>query len=100
MTIYQTAYYQVRPDGVADCLKAIKIFVAYVKNHEPGTEMYLSWQQQSDPTCFVHLFKFKDAKAQEIHSQSAAVKKFEATYRPLLVSGGVTFTDYDLVAAN
>jgi quinol monooxygenase YgiN len=100
MAIYQTAYYQVKTDAIEDCKHAIVTFVDYVKAHELGTEMYMSWQQKSDPTCFVHLFKFKDSEAQKIHGQSAAVKKFEAVYKPVLVSNGVTFTDYELVATN
>jgi len=100
MAIYQTAYYQVKPESVGVCKAAIKTFVDYIKANEPGTEMYLAWQQQSDPTRFVHLFRFKDKQAQDTHSQSAAVKKFESVYRPVLVGGGVTFTDYGMVASN
>jgi len=97
MPIYQTAYYQVEEDAVDDCKKAIKIFLDYIMANEPGTEMYLAWQQKSDPTRFVHLFRFKDKKAHKTHGASAAVKQFESIYRPVLVSDGVTFTDYDLV---
>jgi quinol monooxygenase YgiN len=98
MPIYQTAYYQVKPEAINDCKKAIEIFLDYIKANEPGTEMYLAWQQKSDPTSFVHLFRFKDKQAHETHGASAAVKKFESVYRPVLVSDGVTFTDYKLVA--
>ena len=100
MPIYQTACYQVKASSLEECKRAIKEFVDYVRANEPGTEMYMSWQQKTDQTNFVHLFKFKDAAAQKIHSQSAAVKKFESIYRPVLVSDGVTFTDYELVATN
>jgi hypothetical protein len=33
------------------------------------------------------------------HAQSEAVKRFEAAYGPELVSKGVTFTDYRLIAS-
>jgi quinol monooxygenase YgiN len=66
----------------------------------PGTRMYAAWQEQDDPTRFVHLFIFEDAAAQTIHSESDAVKRFESIYAPELVGGDVVFTDYDLVAAN
>jgi quinol monooxygenase YgiN len=73
--------------------------VPYVKASEPGTRMYLAWQQQNDPTRFVHFFIFENEAAHEAHSRSEAVKRFEAAYRPELV-GGVTFTDYNLIATN
>ncbi len=77
---------------------AIEEFVRYVQENEPGTKMYLAWQQKDEPTRFVHLFIFEDAAAQERHGQSEAVRKFEAAYRPELVGGDVVFTDYDMIA--
>jgi len=62
--------------------------------------MYLAWQQQEHPTRFVHFFIFENEAAHKKHSQSEAVKRFEAAYRPELVSEGVTFTDYNLIATN
>ncbi len=100
MAIYQTAEYQVRPDGVDAVRHAIDEFVDYVRANEPGTRMYAAWQRQDEPTRFVHLFIFADAAAQEIHSNSAAVARFEAIYRPYLVGGDVVFTDFDQVATN
>src|ERR1700694_3988316 len=50
MPIYQTGGYQVRPSGVDKVKQAIREFVAYVKANEPGTQMYLAWQQSDDPT--------------------------------------------------
>lgn len=98
--IYQTAYYQVNEQSIEKVKGAIKEFTQYVKENEPGTIMYLAWQKKDDPTSFVHFFIFKDETAQDIHSKSAAVKKFEAIYSPELVSKGVSFTDYKLVATN
>jgi len=100
MAIYQTAIYQVRPQAVAKVKRAIEEFVQYVRANEPGTQMYVAWQQQSEPTRFIHLFIFKDANAQTIHSESAAVKRFESIYSPELVGGDVVFTDFDQVATN
>jgi quinol monooxygenase YgiN len=100
MAIYTIAQYQVRPSGVSKVKQAIEEFVRYVQANEPGSRMYMAWQEQEDPTRFVHLFIFADKAAHEIHSQSAAVKRFEAAYRPELVGGDVVFTDYNLVATN
>lgn len=60
--------------------------------------MYLAWQQEKDPTRFVHFFIFENEAGQETHSRSDAVKRFEAAYRPELDGGEVVFTDYHLVA--
>jgi len=98
MAIYQTGAYQVKPSAVNKVKQAIKDFVRYVQANEPGTHMYLAWQQKDDPTRFLHLFIFEDAAAQTRHGQSDAVKQFESIYSPELVAGDVVFTDYDLVS--
>jgi len=98
--IYQTAEYQVTPEGLDRVKDAIREFVDYVRANEPGTRMYKAWQQQADPTRFVHLFTFEDEAAQTIHSESAAVQRFEAAYRPHLVGGDVVFTDFEVIASN
>ncbi len=98
MAIYQTGAYQVNPSAVDKVKQAIKDFVRYVQANEPGTHMYLAWQQKDDPTRFLHLFIFEDAAAQTRHGQSDAVKRFEAIYSPELVGGDVVFTDYELVS--
>ena len=98
MALYQTGAYKVRASGVEKVRKAIAEFVRYVKDNEPGTRMYLAWQQKDDPTTFVHLFIFEDAAAQERHGKSEAVARFEAAYTPELVGGEVVFTDYEMIA--
>ena len=100
MTIYQTATYQIKPQAVEKVKRAIEEFVQYVHASEPGTRMYVAWQQQDDPTRFIHLFIFEDSAAQTRHSESAAVKRFESIYSPELVGGDVVFTDFNLVATN
>jgi quinol monooxygenase YgiN len=98
MAIYQTGGYRVKPSAVEKVRHAIKDFVRYVQANEPGTLMYLAWQQKDDPTRFLHLFIFEDAAAQSKHGQSEAVRHFESIYSPELVGGDVVFTDYELVA--
>jgi quinol monooxygenase YgiN len=98
VAIYQTGGYQVKASAVNKVKQAIKEFVSYVQANEPGTRMYLAWQQKDDPTRFLHLFIFEDAAAQERHGQSEAVKRFESVYSPELVGGDVVFTDYEMVA--
>jgi quinol monooxygenase YgiN len=100
MPIYQTAHYQVNGPATEKVTAAIEEFVRYVAEHEPGTLLYAAWQQEDDPTRFVHLFIFEDEAAHTIHSESDAVRQFEAVYGPELVGGPVTFTDYSQVATN
>jgi len=100
MPIYQTAHYRVREDAVPGVVHAIEEFVSYVTESEPGTIMYAAWQQEDDPTRFVHLFTFQDEDAHEAHGSSEAVRRFESIYQPVLEDGPVVFTDYRLVATN
>ncbi len=100
MPIYQTAHYQVNASAVDKVLAAIEKFVDYVRQNEPGTRFYSSWQQKDDRTRFVHLFIFDDEMAHASHGQSEAVRKFESVYSPELVGGPVVFTDYEHVATN
>jgi quinol monooxygenase YgiN len=98
MAIYQTGGYQVKASAVEKVGKAIKDFVPHVQENEPGTQMYLAWQQKDDPTRFLHFFIFEDVAAQTRHGQSEAVNRFESVYSPELVGGDVVFTDYEMVA--
>ena len=100
MAIYTIAHYKARLEGVEKVKRAIQEFVLYVKEEEPGTRLYLAWQQQDDPTRFVHFFIFEDEAAFKAHSGSTAVKRFEAAYGPELDGGGVVFTNYNLIATN
>jgi quinol monooxygenase YgiN len=99
MPIYTIAEYQVKQSGIEKVKQAIRDFVPHVQKHEAGTRMYTAWQCKDDPTKFVHFFIFENAAAHAAHGNSAAVKQFEAAYGPELVSKGVTFTDYELVAS-
>jgi quinol monooxygenase YgiN len=98
MPVFQSGAYQVEPAAVGKVKQAIKDFVEYVQSGEPGTQMYLAWQHKDDPTRFIHLFIFADEAAHTRHSQSEAVKRFQSAYSPDLVGGGVTFTDYEMIA--
>lgn len=100
MPVYQTAHYAIQSEGIDAVKAAIAEFVSYVAKNEPGTRLYTSWQQADDPAKFVHLFIFEDEAAHQAHGESAAVRQFEAVYRPYLAGGPVVFTDYTEVATN
>ena len=97
--IRQLARYQVRAGSLELCLAAIHEFVAYVRANEPGTLRYDVWQEREDPTRFVHIFTFRDAEADRIHSESAAVKKFSGILYPECLAP-VEFIDYELITSN
>ncbi len=97
--IRQLARYQVRPEALDRCLAAIHEFVAYVRAKEPGTLRYEVWQERDEPTRFVHLFIFRDAEADRIHSESAEVKRFAGILYPECLAP-VEFVDYSQVATN
>jgi quinol monooxygenase YgiN len=100
MPIQTIARYRVKPSGVDKVRRAIAELVPYVRANEPGTKLYLAWQQKDDPTRFVHFFIFADEAAHAAHASSAAVQRFEAAYRPELAEGDVVFTDYEVIATN
>jgi quinol monooxygenase YgiN len=100
MPIHTIATYRVRPSGIDKVKRAIAEFVPHVKANEPGTRLYVAWQQKNDPTRFVHFFIFEDDAAQAAHATSEAVKRFEAAYGPELSEGEVVFTDYEVIATN
>jgi quinol monooxygenase YgiN len=100
MAIFQTASYQVNEDAIEAVKGAIVEFVAYVSGNEPGTIMYRAWQEENDPTKFVHLFEFADEAAQRKHGESEEVRKFESVYQPELTAGPVVFTDHLQIAVN
>ena len=97
--IRQLARYQVRPESLEKCLAAIHEFVAYVRLNEPGTLRYDVWQELADPTRFVHIFTFRDAEADRMHSESTAVKKFSGILYPECLAP-VEFIDYQYVVSN
>jgi quinol monooxygenase YgiN len=100
MPVQTIATYRVKPSGVDKVKRAIAEFVPYVKANEPGTRLYVAWQQKDDPTRFVHFFIFADEAAHAVHGSSAAVKRFEDAYGPELAEGEVVFTDYEVIATN
>lgn len=99
MAIYKTARFRVKPGSLARCRAAIEEFVAYIREHEPGTRLYLALQEKRDPESFLHLMIFADAGAEESHRTSPGVQKFVAILYPETVAG-VDFTDFTEVAAS
>ena len=98
MPIYQTARFKVRPEARERCEQAIREFVAYIKEREPGTLVYTSVQEQDDPTSFLHFFIFENAAARERHRNSDGVRRFTDVLYPETIAG-VEFTEHAVVAS-
>ena len=96
--IRQIARYEVKPEALERCLAAIREFVAYVCQSEPRTLRYEAWQERNHPTRFVHIFIFRDAEADRIHSESAEVRKFASILYPQCLAP-VEFVDYRFIAS-
>ena len=58
MLVNITARYQVRPDAVDKCVRAVQRLVDYVKENEPLTLFYLANQEIMEPTRFFHIIVF------------------------------------------
>ena len=97
--IRELARYEVRPESLEQCLAAIHEFVAYVRENEPGALRYEVWQESEHPTRFVHVFVWRDAEANRIHGESAAVKKFAGTLYPNCLTP-VEFIEYQQIDAS
>lgn len=96
--IRQLAFYEVRPEALDQVIAIIHEFVDYLKQNEPGTLRYEVWQEPDHPTRFVHIFVFRDAEADRIHSESEQVKRFASILYPLCLEP-VRFIDYQQVAS-
>ncbi len=97
--IHELARYEVRSESLETCLAAIHEFVAYVRASERGALRYEVWQEAARPTRFVHIFVWRDAEANRVHGESAAVKKFAGILYPNCPKP-VEFTEYRQVDAN
>jgi quinol monooxygenase YgiN len=96
--IRQLARYEIRPEAMGKIIPAIHEFVAYVRSNEPGTLRYDVWQEQENPSRFVHIFIFRDQEAHNRHSDSAEVQKFAGILYPECLAP-VEFIGYRRIAS-
>jgi quinol monooxygenase YgiN len=98
MPVFMTARFIVRPEAREKCEQAIREFIAYVKDNEPGTLRYTSLQQADDPTSYMHFFIFQDEAARDKHANSEGVSRFTSVLYPQTLAP-VEFTEYKMVAS-
>ncbi|MEK6846851.1 MAG: antibiotic biosynthesis monooxygenase [Nanoarchaeota archaeon] len=96
--IYKIAKFTVKKNKLKICKRAIKEFVHQIKNNEPGTILYESFQENNSST-FIHFMVFKDEKAEEKHADSEYVNKFTNILYPNC-SKKPLFTELNLVESN
>lgn len=96
--IERRANFRVRPDVVDDAVAAIEEFVAAIADNEPGTIIYHSYQDKDDPTRFLHLMRFEDERARQIHIDTKHVHRFVERLYPLCEEQPA-FVDVRTVAA-
>ena len=99
MPIIMTARYQVRPQKIDQCKKAIKNLVEYVKKNEKGTLFYIAKQEILNPYAFLHLMIFQDDVALTIHRSSEAAESFVNIVYPSAIDP-IEFKEYKEIAHN
>ena len=98
MLVNITARYQVRPEAVEKCVKAVQTLVNYVKENEPVTLFYLANQEIMDPTRFFHILVFENELGLKKHQTSLASKIFVETVYPLALKP-LEFMEYNIFAS-
>ena len=73
--IHMMAIYKAKEDKVDEVRLAVSDFIEAVKENEPGTLFYESYQGKGDLS-FFHLMTFEDAVAEELHRQTPHMATF------------------------
>ena len=96
--IHMMAIYQVKPDKVDEVQLAVTDFIDAVKENEPGTLFYESYQGKGDLS-FFHIMTFENKVAEELHRQTPHMTAFELKLYPNCVEEpGVV--ELELVGSN
>ena len=99
MPILMTARYQVKPQAIECCKKAIQLLVDHVKENEKETFFYLAQQETLNPYAFLHVMVFKDEVALTLHRSSKAAEQFVKVLYPQTIDP-LEFKEYNLTASN
>ncbi len=98
MLIHITAKYQVRPEAVEKCVRAVNNLVSYVQKNEPKTLFYLANQEVLNPTRFFHIIVFEDEVGLKVHQSSPASAKFVEIVYPEALKP-LEFQEYNIFAS-
>jgi len=79
--IHMMAIYQVKEDKIDEVRLAVTEFIDAVKEDEPGTLFYESYQGKGDLS-FFHIMTFENKVAEELHRKTSHMKTFELRLYP------------------
>ena len=96
--IHMIALYQVKPGKVEDVRLAVTRFIAAVKEQEPGTLFYESYQGKDDLS-FFHLMTFESPVAEELHRNTPHMAEFVRKLYPGCVEEP-GFVELELIGSN
>ena len=96
--IHMMAIYQVKIDKIDEVRLAVSEFVDAVKENEPGTLFYESYQGKGDLS-FFHLMTFEDGVAEELHRQTPHMATFVQKLYPNC-EDEPAFVELELVGSN
>ena len=99
MPILMTARYQVQPQAIERCKKAIQLLVDHVKENEKETLFYMAQQEILNPYAFLHVMVFKDEVALTLHRSSKAAENFVKVLYPQTIDP-LEFKEYNMTATN
>lgn len=68
--------FEVKKAALDKALILIRDFIAQVKQHEPDTLVYHSFQAEENPCEFVHVMSFLNEEAEERHRSSEYCEEF------------------------
>jgi quinol monooxygenase YgiN len=99
MTIFRIARYTIRPEAMEAVKEVARQTVAYTKEHEPGTLMYIVAQEEENPCNFVHISAYSDEAALERHVTGEPMLTSITTVIVPATIGETVFTHYKIVDA-
>ena len=96
--IHMMAIFQVKENKVDDVRLAVTGFIDAVKENEPGTLFYESYQGKGDLS-FFHIMTFENNVAEELHRQTPHMATFVKKLYPNCVEEP-GFVELELVESN
>ena len=99
MSILMTARYQVQPNAMDRCKRAIQLLADHVQENEKETLFYMAQQEKLNPYAFLHILVFKDEVALTMHRSSKAAENFVKVLYPETIDL-LEFKEYNLIGSN
>jgi len=75
--------YTVKKSEIKRVIELVDKFIDGIRNNEPDTNIYHSYQDSAQTTNFVHFMTFKSENAERLHKDSSYCQKFLEELMPL-----------------